>query len=305
MPKRNVPSSEWGNQRLYKFAKFALGPYIHEEAPPLVEDMAGRQGIDYRFGVMRRRQSSSRPYARARLKTRRPVYRRRVYRRRYVRRTGFKTRVQRATLSLAESKRYQTRATLTSFTDATPQVFPLAAVPESTVLTGITNHKNQRIGTKINATGCRIELHFQNLLTTQAIWVRVIAGYKKYARTSADKDDIFKNPLTEENEELTTSLAYPDYLYATTDRKQFVKVKDFKFRLGGSTESTSMEHFKSLRWWWNMKNRKIEFESFAEGNENQTYDPYFMIYVTNETGVLIAGNLMALSYRTLFYFKDI
>lgn len=279
----------WGVIRKPKRAQWSVIDSFIDTDPA-----AKRQRTD-----MRRR-----PVARRMMRTRmrRPVTRRRLRFKR--KRTSFKKRVQAVTLSLAESKKHQTRATLAAIQDALPAVYPLTAVPEASALTTLTNHKNQRIGTEIKATGCRIELHFQNALASTAIWIRVIAGYKKYNRLAANKDDIFVNPLTDVNEELTTSLAYPDIINATVDKRQFRKVKDFRFRLGGSTESTSMENFKSVKWWWPMKGRSIKFEGFSEGSESQTWDPFFMVYVTNETGATIAGTLCNFSYRTIFYFKD-
>jgi len=193
---------------------------------------------------------------------------------------------------------------LTNIADAVPQTFSLASVPEATAINTLNLQKNFRQGTEIVANGCRIELHFQNALPSTAVRIRVIMGYKKYNRLAAQKDDIFLNPLNDTNEELTTSLAYTDTIFATVDKRQFVKFKDFTIRLGGSTESTSMEQFKSMKIWWPMKNRKIKFEGFSESAENQTWDPYMLVYATNETGVLIAGTIATISYRTLFYFKD-
>jgi len=247
---------------------------------------------------MRVRNIRKRTLKRRYTKRRRPMTRKK-------RALSFKKRVQRVTFSLAESKRYQTRGTLTVIADATQQNFALAAVPETTSLTALASHKNLRMGTEIRAQGCRTELHFQNTLASTAIWIRVIWGYKKYNRSTANKDDIFLNPLTEVNEELTTSLAYPDLINATIDRRQFTKVKDIRFRLGGSTESTSMENFRSLKWWWPMKGKSIKFEGFSEGQENQTYDPFFLVYAVNETGATTGGNVATMSYRTMFYFKDI
>jgi len=217
--------------------------------------------------------------------------------------SGFRKKVQNVTLSLAESLRWETTRLNLVHADTTTATVSLCQVPERTGVTLI-DTKNRRLGTSIWANGVRVELHFQNLLPSTSIMVRVILGWKKNQRAVGAINNIFEDPNSEANTTLAASTThYPSYIYSPTDSKTLVKKRDVSFKLAGATESTEGNNHKTFKLWLPL-NREIKFEGFTEGFESQSCDPHLWYYATNETGVVIAGNILQASMRGIFYFKD-
>jgi len=224
------------------------------------------------------------------------------------RRMSFGKRVRREALKSAESKRHAVRGEVTlrdlSITDPVART-PLARVP---IITAGDLIKNQRSGNSIVSTGMAIRMTFENLRETEDMVVRVIVGYKKYDRSSAEVDSIFMDKETEENQEIQEFPGYFQRTIASLDRKSFRKLRDFKFMLTAGAEDALGTDSKTIKVWVPLRNIPIKFEgASATGGVEQTLDPilYFMCWHKNGTAIAeTPEECVRLSYESIFYFKD-
>jgi len=211
-------------------------------------------------------------------------------------------RIKDVVLKESEMKIHQIRADYIGGDDVTVYSYAAARVPDQ-IAFGLVGEKNSRKGVEIYASGFSTEFHFSNALTTDQIYVRIIIGYKKYAKLTASVETIFKNQLTDEPIDITGVTNYTDKLMVPTSGKVFTKLKDFTIKLDATAENPNGNDHKDFKIWTPLK-RKIKFDGLSEGQDAQSCDPHVYYYAWNQTGIVKVGSIFNAAFKTLLFFKD-
>lgn len=245
---------------------------------------------------------------------RRPMYRRRLTMRRtrrrmYRKKATWGTRVRRAALKSAESKRHQVTTTSETINDQTFDTTAIARVPDlDTSATQGLLSKIHRLGTTIVGTGFASHVHLRNNCT-QPMMVKCIWYYK--TRDVYDFQGIFRNTQFEEVEAVSSPSTYFARMIQTIGNRNTVILKTVTVNLSEKGEPNDGRDAASFKTWIPFK-KVIRFNVNNEGTTQQEYDVHFGIVPFNREGIAFttsgSGNgsadVLTAQHRHVLYFKD-
>jgi len=297
-----------------------------------------------RYGGTRSRRGHHGSMATYRAGASNPIHYRRTRKRRGRRRKlRWGTRVRKSALGLFEGKRYVTPVAVIN-NAAAGDIQRIALFPGLLQNTDKDTHDDvpgpvdvsQPLGVSSIATskvtglefmvrGCKFNLMCQNEATGAPAVVRVICGWR---RTYADMGGtamgvntlhIFRN--TDNNTRMVplnlTASAQRNANWRNTnapiDRKAFHVEKDFTFHLGPKGTAEEQVHgnnTKSVSFWWEMRNKRMNFisdllpgDSALDKENKMTWYPVVMFY-HNPPEPTAGGEAVDFTYDFCVYYKD-